>query len=312
MSNTTRFFDTCEDFIEKDEFLRVYHEVYNSAYLLCAPFGLFPKENNEGLDDEISAHYLKVFGEWEELVSRAVFEERGYTQDQMVASVNKYITGSAVDNSLQPDAEVMEEVQVMARTFPTTLSDPFPKIVQFDTDDQKRLNATKQVSYVPRQPELATSLDANLTAILLDSVIRAVSYCLYGDEDICLWTVGCSKRSTVENTLFEEVHLGIGDSNNSIGLKVPKRLFSPVQQLLPSYLQKNKERSREKTVNEKDQNEKETSSTDGSLHAFKFGSADNCWELLANCLSVCAKPDNEVGIVSHYNSLEHELHTRLL
>ena len=104
------YFRTSETVIGKEEFLGVYREVYNSSQLLCAPFGLIHSKTHtdqvDGLEDEVNKAYRKIFNEWEELLSRAVFEERGYSQDQIVASVNKYITGSAIDSTIQPDVEV--------------------------------------------------------------------------------------------------------------------------------------------------------------------------------------------------------------
>ena len=141
-TGSSSFFSTQSEAIGKDEFLGVYREVYCSAQLLCAPFGLLsPKDYTdgiEGLDEDVKKTYVKLFGEWEELLSRAVFEERGYSQDQIVASVNKYITGSVTDTSIQPDMEVMEQVRLMSENFPRMLSNTTPKIVAFDDDSQIR------------------------------------------------------------------------------------------------------------------------------------------------------------------------------
>ena len=109
---TTMFFQLSESVIGRDEFLTVYQEVYELSGLLMAPFGHLPIKISAATDtverfkDNIKKDSLKVFSEWDELLCRAIFEERGYTQDQIVSSVNKYITGSAIDNDIQPDVKV--------------------------------------------------------------------------------------------------------------------------------------------------------------------------------------------------------------
>ena len=102
------FFSLSNSFIDKKEFLDVYREVYAAAQLLCAPFGLLEVQIDDidRFDKQMKEDYMKVFTEWEEILSRAIFEQRGYTQDEIVTSVNKYITGSAIDSSIKPDEEV--------------------------------------------------------------------------------------------------------------------------------------------------------------------------------------------------------------
>jgi hypothetical protein len=104
------FFSLSTSFIDKKEFLDVYREVYTAAMLLCAPFGLLEIQMDV-IDDHFDKDYMKVFTEWEEILSRAIFEQRGYTQDEIVTSVNKYITGSAIDSSIKPDEEVLSIAQ---------------------------------------------------------------------------------------------------------------------------------------------------------------------------------------------------------
>lgn len=252
-TGSSSFFSTQSEAIGKDEFLGVYREVYCSAQLLCAPFGLLsPKDYTdgiEGLDEDVKKTYVKLFGEWEELLSRAVFEERGYSQDQIVASVNKYITGSVTDTSIQPDMEVMEQVRLMSENFPRMLSNTTPKIVAFDDDSQIRdagspttSDAGSGVLTTSRMSFDLTQLlpfNAQLAALLLEQVIGAVSFTLYGCAEFCAHDRNdtTTSRSLVDSSLFEDLPM-TSSAGNKVGtvLRVPKQVFSPLRQLLPSYI----------------------------------------------------------------------------
>ena len=103
----TSFFSLSNSYIDKKEFLEVYRDVYAAASICAAPFGLLQiDDTDDRFDKQMKEDYMKVFTEWEEILSRAIFEQRGYTQDEIVTSVNKYITGSAIDTSIKPDEEV--------------------------------------------------------------------------------------------------------------------------------------------------------------------------------------------------------------
>ena len=109
-----------ESIIGKNEFVSVYNEVYKAAQLLCAPFGVLSlsllnevselvpleKDVREMLENDTIHHYEKVFGEWEDVLIKRILLEKGYTQDQMSASISRYLYKSALHSNIQPDMEV--------------------------------------------------------------------------------------------------------------------------------------------------------------------------------------------------------------
>jgi hypothetical protein len=167
--------------------------------------------------------------------------------------VNKYITGSVIDTTIQPDVEVMDQVRVMFETFPCMLANPTPSAVDFDDDSQilEFKNGTK--TRISSNLTDLIPLDGRLAATLLESVIEAVSRILYGSPEFCISAdndevspdAPCSKdrendnRKLVDSSLFEALLLVDAAPNGKypLRLRVPKQLFSPLRQLLPSYVQ---------------------------------------------------------------------------
>ena len=108
-----------EKIIAKYEFIDLYQEIYSTVELLSAPFGVITtsdlifstfsvdNELHQKLDHDRKDHYTKIFSQWEELLVRKVMAEKGYTQDQMSASISRYLSGSVLDaEDRKPDMMV--------------------------------------------------------------------------------------------------------------------------------------------------------------------------------------------------------------
>ncbi len=94
-----KYFEVAQP-INKDRFLSLYREVSLLAKLVFAPYGLHSETSTLLSHDAYQAAYAQVYQQIEDVLSKCLFRYHGLEDDQVVATMHKFV-GQSQDTQVR-------------------------------------------------------------------------------------------------------------------------------------------------------------------------------------------------------------------
>lgn len=88
--------------LEKEDFLQLYQHVSKLTKMLFAPFGLHPQIVELMGRKTFMDTYTPIYQQLEDVLSKCVFRAYGYDDDQIVATMHKFV-GQSQDKQVLKD-----------------------------------------------------------------------------------------------------------------------------------------------------------------------------------------------------------------
>lgn len=97
--------------LEREEFLQLYRHVALLTKLLFAPFGLHPQLIELLGKKAFLETYAPIYQQLEDVLSKCVFRAYGYDDDQIVATMHKFV-GQSQDKQVRDPPIVLTQIHL--------------------------------------------------------------------------------------------------------------------------------------------------------------------------------------------------------